>query len=128
MHPKENPAAPVGSSSHRDDHCCNSAPAQPITSAAAAAAAVNGTGMAFHIATMDCAAEESEIRRALAPVPGLHGLSFQLGPRIVTIDAPSADIAQALKAIRKAGFDPQPAASAGPIARHDRPNYKGLMR
>src|SRR3546814_3801745 len=75
MHPKENPAAPVGSSSHRDDHCCNSAPAQPITSAAAAAAAVNGTGMAFHIATMDCAAEESEIRRALAPVPGLHGLS-----------------------------------------------------
>src|SRR3546814_19885197 len=97
MHPKENPAAPVGSSSHRDDHCCNSAPAQPITSAAAAAAAVNGTGMAFHIATMDCAAEESEIRRALAPVPGLHGLSFQLGPRIVTIDATSAVIAQALR-------------------------------
>src|SRR3546814_7244722 len=105
MHPKENPAAPVGSSSHRDDHCCNSSPAQPITSAAAAAAAVNGTGLAFHIATMDCAAEESEIRGALAPVPGLHGRSLQLGSRIETIEAPSASIMQVLKAYRTAGFD-----------------------
>lgn len=62
---------------------------------------------------MDCAVEESEIRRALAPVNGVRGLSFQLGARIVTIDAPEALIPEALLAIRKAGFDPQPVANDG---------------
>jgi len=79
------------------------------------------TGAAFRIDAMDCAAEESEIRRALAQVIGVRGLSFQLGARTLTIDAPEAVIPQALTAIRRAGFDPQPvaaqnAASAAPPA------------
>ena len=36
---------------------------------------------------MDCAAEESEIRRAVDGVPGVRGLRFQLGARLLTIDA-----------------------------------------
>ena len=63
---------------------------------------------------MDCAAEESEIRRALAPVSGVRGLSFQLGARTVTIDAPELVMPLALIAIREAGFDPQPVASMSP--------------
>lgn len=33
----------------------------------------------FRISTMDCAAEEGEIRHALANLPGLRSLSFKLG-------------------------------------------------
>lgn len=66
----------------------------------------------FRIEAMDCAAEESEIRRALEPIAGVRGLGFQLGARTLTIDAPDAVIPQALAAIRKAGFDPQPVAAA----------------
>lgn len=43
----------------------------------------------FRIPTMDCAAEEAEIRHALAKLPGLRSLSFQLGARTIAIDAPS---------------------------------------
>ena len=57
---------------------------------------------------MDCSAEESEIRRAVDSVPGVRGLRFQLGQRLLTIDADEPSIAPALAAIRKVGFDPQP--------------------
>ena len=65
----------------------------------------------FRIRTMDCAVEESEIRRALEPVAGIQGLSFQLGARTLGITAPDGVIAQALEAIRRVGFDPQPLAA-----------------
>jgi Cd2+/Zn2+-exporting ATPase len=70
----------------------------------------------FRIANMDCASEESEIRRAVASIDGIRGLKFQLGQRSLTIDAPAAAVAQALAAIRKAGFDPQPVSTAAPRA------------
>ena len=35
----------------------------------------------FRIANMDCASEESEIRRALDGVAGIRGLQFNLGDR-----------------------------------------------
>jgi Cd2+/Zn2+-exporting ATPase len=57
---------------------------------------------------MDCAAEEGEIRHALANVPGVRSLGFQLGARTLAIDAPATSIPQALDAIRKAGFKPVP--------------------
>lgn len=60
----------------------------------------------FRIPAMDCAAEEGEIRHALAQLPGLRGLSFQLEARTLAIDAPAESIPQALDAIRKAGFKP----------------------
>jgi len=64
----------------------------------------------FRIPSMDCAAEEGEIRHALATLPGLRSLRFQLGARTLAIDAPAESIPQALQALRQAGFKPVPAA------------------
>ena len=46
------------------------------------------------IPTMDCAAEESEIRRVLEPIAGIRSLSFQLGARTLAISAPASVLAQ----------------------------------
>ncbi len=67
----------------------------------------------YRISTMDCAAEEGEIRHALKDLPGLRSLSFQLTARTIAIDAPPESLPQALEAIRKAGFKPVPIAQAG---------------
>ncbi len=72
----------------------------------------------FHISTMDCASEEAEIRHALANLPGLRSLNFQLGARTVAIDAPAKSIPQALEAIRKAGFKSVPASDAAGDTEH----------
>jgi Cd2+/Zn2+-exporting ATPase len=98
------------------ESCCGSsstpAAAAPEASCASPAAAVLptsiSTGRRYRIATMDCSSEESEIRRALENVAGVHSLGFQLGARQLRIDADAASFAPALEAIRKAGFDPQP--------------------
>ena len=39
----------------------------------------------FKVATMDCAVEESEIRRALQGIAGIRSLSFNLGQRTLKI-------------------------------------------
>ncbi len=75
--------------------------------------------MRFRIAAMDCAAEESEIRRAVDKVPGIRGLSFQLGQRTLVIDADAPAVEQALAAIRQSGFDPVPLAAPGAHAEGD---------
>ena len=62
---------------------------------------------------MDCTVEESEIRRALEPVAGIRSLGFQLSARTLRIDAAPEAYPEALAAIRKAGFDPQPLPVAG---------------
>ncbi|MDZ4078468.1 heavy metal translocating P-type ATPase [Hydrocarboniphaga sp.] len=62
----------------------------------------------FRIPTMDCASEESEIRRTLEPVAGIESLSFQLGARTLAITAPEVVVKEAVSAIRGAGFEPQP--------------------
>ena len=62
----------------------------------------------FRIANMDCASEESEIRRALDGVAGIRGLQFNLGDRELTIAAEDHALRLALDAIRKAGFKPEP--------------------
>jgi len=106
--------------------CCDhDHPHDKETPRPAPAAALPAGGATFRIAAMDCAAEESEIRRALAPLAGVRGLGFQLGARTLTIDAPDAVIPQALDAIRKAGFDPQPVAAGQPAAQ---PASEGLWR
>jgi Cd2+/Zn2+-exporting ATPase len=63
---------------------------------------------------MDCAAEESEIRRAVEGISGIRALTFQLGQRSLALDAPGPALELAVAAIRKAGFDPQPLAADGP--------------
>jgi Cd2+/Zn2+-exporting ATPase len=87
------------------------------TALAPLAAPVAG-GRSFRVPTMDCAAEEAEIRRALDGVAGVRGVRFQLGQRLLTIDADEAMISPALDAIRKAGFAPTPVAPPGAEAGH----------
>ncbi|MGP3505345.1 heavy metal translocating P-type ATPase [Acidovorax sp. PRC11] len=106
-----------GASTSPADACCGDraaplTPGKPITK-----------GAVFRITAMDCASEESEIRRALEPVSGIRTLGFQLGARTLAIDAPDEVIPQALAAIRKAGFNPEPVGtgSTGEDHEHDAP-------
>ena len=99
------------STSSTVDTCCSagcSSPAAPGN----AKPSNPGQGRLFRIATMDCSAEEAEIRRALEPLDGIYSLGFQLGARTLKIDAVDSAYPLALEAIRKAGFDPQPVAAA----------------
>ena len=68
-------------------------------------------GHSYYIQAMDCAVEENEIRQALSGISGIRQLHFRLGVRTLTIDADEESLTLALEAIRKAGFNPQPAAS-----------------
>ena len=109
---------PVSGESHASGCCGTHAPA------AIAALPPGAGGQLFRIATMDCSAEESDIRRALEPIAGIRSLGFQLGARTLRIEASDSAYPLALEAIRKAGFDPQPATSttasqAGGPAGHD---------
>ncbi len=61
----------------------------------------------FRIETMDCAAEESEIRRALEGIPAIESLRFQLTARTVAVAAPAIDMPAVEAAIRAAGFTSQ---------------------
>lgn len=99
------------------DHGQHAAPPHaPEPSPAAASTLPNDGWSRFRVATMDCAAEESEIRRAVDGIEGLRALTFQLGQRTLAMDAPAPAVALALAAIRKAGFDPQPVAAPSPGA------------
>jgi Cd2+/Zn2+-exporting ATPase len=87
-----------------------------VTAASAAVSKPAAGRVRFRVPTMDCAAEESDIRRAVEPIAGIRGLGFQLAQRTLTIDGPTAAVEQAMAAIRKAGFDPQPLAADAPSA------------
>lgn len=116
--------------------CCgHSHSCQPIEPSQITPSQKNGSGTAYRIATMDCSAEESEIRRALEPIPGIGSLSFQLGARTLVIDAPAEVLPLALAAIRKIGFDPKetsspngPADTAGMPGDHDHGFSSGITR
>ncbi len=94
---------------------------------AAAAPIPLGDGQRFRIPAMDCASEESEIRRAVEGIPGILGLRFQLGERSLRIDGEPQAALEAAEAIRKSGFEVQawpevPAstdASGAPDQAHD---------
>jgi Cd2+/Zn2+-exporting ATPase len=94
-------------------HCCDH-DAAPATTPIDDAPSASGTRL--RIATMDCASEEGEIRRALESIPGIRSLRFQLSARILTVDATDQALGAALEAIRGAGFDPQPITEAGSAA------------
>ena len=89
----------------------SSAPALPVPAGATR----------FRIPALDCPSEESDIRRALAPVPGIRSLNFQLVARTLTIDAPGGALQAAVEAIGKAGYKMQPFAdgAAGDAAHGD---------
>jgi len=105
---------------HDHDHDANphstgstSVDAQPpaSTGLAKVVAIVSPQVTLWRIATMDCSAEESEIRRALEPIVGIRSLNFQFAARTLAIDADESAVQPALEAIRRAGFSPKPVAS-----------------
>ena len=116
-----------------DDACSSVACSAPAAVSAAAAPPPGAGGQVFRIATMDCSAEESEIRQALEPIAGIRSLGFQLGARTLRIDATDEALPTALAAIRKAGFDPQPvqaevASSTNGHGEHDHGFSGGISR
>jgi Cd2+/Zn2+-exporting ATPase len=113
-HPHPHLAAPAAATPAHVHHGC-----EGCAPASAADEAGPAQGRRFRIATLDCAAEEAEIRHALDGLPGIRGLRFHLGQRLMVLDADEAALAPALAAVRRAGFDPQPVASAGHAASAD---------
>lgn len=94
---------------HDHDSSCShdhSAPMQELDSSQAAA-----SGQWFRIMEMDCVVEESEIRRALEGMAGIKQLQFALPQRALRIDADAATMQQALAAIRRIGYAPNPLAA-----------------
>lgn len=98
---------------HAEDACCGGGSHGGAIPFAANAADVPKGALLFRIPTMDCAVEESEIRRALEPVAGVNALRFRLGERTMAITTEDGALPEALAAIRKAGFKPEPLNAAG---------------
>lgn len=90
-----------------DDCCAADACSAPAAHSTAAVAIPAGASV-FRIPTMDCAVEESDIRRALDKVDGIRSMNFQLGARTVAIQASEDALTAAVAAIRKAGYEPTP--------------------
>ncbi|OYY67248.1 MAG: heavy metal translocating P-type ATPase [Burkholderiales bacterium 28-67-8] len=113
--PAATPAKPPLSLDGHDHYGACDVPA--AQAAPAAEVPPQGAGWArFRVPTMDCAAEESEIRRAVEGITGIRAMTFQLGQRSLALDAPGPALEQAVAAIRKAGFDPQPLTEGKPGA------------
>ena len=92
--------------------CGSCAPAVAGVAPALAGVATAVGATVFRIQTMDCAVEESEIRRALEPLAGIKALNFQLGAHTLAITAPESVIARAVEAIRRVGFELKPLATS----------------
>lgn len=80
--------------------CAHDHAAEPVSAVPVAA-------NTFRIPTMDCSAEESDIRRAVESIAGIRGLHFQLGQRTLRIDGSAEALPKALDAIRRAGYAPE---------------------
>jgi len=122
----DTPSAASSCSSGACGSC--SSTAQPVAAPAVA------DGKTYRIPTMDCSAEEADIRRALEPVNGIASLGFQLGARRLTISAPEDVLPAALEAIRQAGFKPEPveadsaASTTSPVESHEHGIGVGVAR
>ena len=91
---------------------CKNACESSISDSSQASPQSDKTGIpVFRIPTMDCASEEGEIRHAVANIPGVRSLQFQLAARTLSIDAEADSLPLVLAAIRKAGFKPTPLSS-----------------
>ena len=85
---------------HADAACCGSGCATvPVAPEPTASDATTIEPQRFRIANMDCASEESEIRRALEGMAGIRSLRFNLGKRELAIAADDHALQQALDAI-----------------------------
>lgn len=86
----------------RGDACCG-----PPESRQTAVPVTTEAGW-LHVPTMDCVAEESEIRRALDRLDGIRALTFRLSERSLHIDASPAIVNEAADLLRRIGFDARP--------------------
>jgi Zn2+/Cd2+-exporting ATPase len=68
------------------------------------------------IPLMDCAAEEADIRHALAGVEGIRRLRFSLAQRTLAIDAPAEVLPEAIQAVNRAGYSARPIEPSEPHA------------
>lgn len=123
----------VAGTSTNDDCCAADACCAPVAKGAALAAAIPAGASVFRIPAMDCAVEESDIRRALDKVDGIRSVNFQLGARTLAIQASDDVIAVAVAAIRKAGYEPTPVkvgaeSEAEQEAEHDHDHGAGVKR
>ncbi|MBB3179572.1 cation-translocating P-type ATPase [Variovorax sp. Sphag1AA] len=105
---RSSPETPVGGTHGAHSHCCAADHAHEAAAPIVPGPIADNT---FRIPTMDCSAEESDIRRAVEPIAGIRGLHFQLGQRTLRIDGTPGAVTLALDAIRKAGFTPSPLAA-----------------
>jgi Cd2+/Zn2+-exporting ATPase len=108
---------------HGHHDCCGTdhRAAQPadgcISSASATCPPRAGAGeVLWRINAMDCAAEENEIRQALAGVTGIADLRFQLASRTLAIRAKPAALSTAETILRRLGYPPQVLESGSPAA------------
>lgn len=92
------------------DSCCSAIACSPVARSEQDKAdrAAGPSQTKFRISNMDCASEESEIRRAVDGIAGIDALLFDLGARELTISASQVALLEALQAIRTAGFKPEP--------------------
>ncbi|MDO5625463.1 MAG: heavy metal translocating P-type ATPase [Pseudomonadota bacterium] len=88
---------------HDHGHAPHAGPCGAVQPLAPAAALPEGA-LLLHIPDMDCAAEESQIRRALEPVAGIRSLRFDLAARTLGVDAPEAAWGPAEQAIAATGM------------------------
>jgi Cd2+/Zn2+-exporting ATPase len=87
-------------------HTANPLTADGIKTSDVTPALVSAGTTLLHIPTMDCPVEESDIRRALADIAGIHSITFQLSDRTLALAATPSALPDALQAIRKAGYTP----------------------
>ncbi len=96
---------------HPDTPCCahgcaSSAPPSPLLTLPLPSAA-NGVKTDFLIRQMDCPTEEALIRGKLGGMPGVHGLSFNLMQRMLTVSHDASVLTVIQAAIRSLGFEPE---------------------
>ncbi len=84
-------------------------------------APTDSSAAVFRIPLMDCAAEESDIRHALDRVAGIRSLRFHLARRTLSIDATPDVLAQALEAVKRAGYPATQVPADEPVPDGDEP-------
>ncbi|MGQ7959842.1 heavy metal translocating P-type ATPase [Pseudomonas sp. SP16.1] len=91
-------------------HCCDHSPACRTARASHDPVAAPHAGQLstrIRIEQMDCPTEERLIRDALAGLPGVGALQFNLLQRVLTVAHEADALARVLPAIRALGFTPQ---------------------
>src|SRR5690625_3682461 len=62
-------------------------------------------GLVLQVPDMDCAAEEAQIRQALQDLPDVRGLQFDLGARVLAVDASESSWQTVIERLKSAGFE-----------------------